>query len=178
MRAFRSLLVPALLGLILLTIAFVTRSGYFARKNPGVPINSAMREAMHMMVLPPEDEATVRAKFPTAQITSTGLRYVVRQPGDGITRPQRGQTVAVTYRGTLLDGTPIDDSFKNGAPFEFAAGQSAVIPGWDEAIMDMSVGEERMLVVPFWLAYGEKGVKGHIPPQATLIFDVTLVAVK
>ncbi len=175
MRALRPLLVPALFGLALLTIALVTRSGKLARDNPGAPINSAMREAMHMMTLPPADEAEVTRRFPAAEITSTGLRYVVTQPGDGVTKPARGQPVLVNYRGTFLDGTYLDDSFKRGAPYGFPAGQAQVIPGWDEAVMDMSKGEKRTLIIPYWLAYGEKGVTGHIPPKATLIFEVELV---
>lgn len=177
MRALRTLLVPAIFGLALLTIALITRSGKLARDNPGAPINSAMREAMNMMTLPPADEATVRQRFPSAEITSSGLRYLVTRPGDGKTRPARGQTVAVTYRGAFLDGTYLDDSFKRGAPYSFQVGRAQVIPGWDEAILDMTKGEKRTLIIPYWLAYGEKGVKGHIPPKATLVFEMELVNV-
>ncbi len=154
----------------------MTRSGKLARENPGAPINSAMREAMNLMTLPPADEAAVRQQFPAARITSTGLRYVVTRPGDGTTRPARGQTVAVNYEGTFLDGTPLDRSEK-GAPYRFQVGRAQVIPGWDEAILDMTEGEKRTLIVPYWLAYGEKGVKGHIPPKSTLIFDIELAEV-
>ena len=175
MRALRTLLVPALFGLALLTIALVTRSGKLARDNPGAPINSAMREAMDQMTLPPADEAAVLQRFPTAKITRTGLRYVVTQSGDGVSHPERGQVVAVNYRGAFLDGTYLDDSFKRGAPYNFQVGRAQVIPGWDEGILDMTKGEKRTLIVPYWLAYGEKGVKGSIPPKTTLVFEIELV---
>ena len=175
MRALKSLIVPALFGLALLTIAIVTRSGKFARENPGAPISSAMREAMNMMTLAPHDQAVVSQRFPNHEITNTGLRYVVTAPGDGMTFPERNQTIAVHYRGTLLDGTPIDDSFRRGEPYSFQVGQAKVIPGWDEALLTMSKGEKRTLIIPHWLGYGEKGVQGHIPPEATLIFEVELV---
>ncbi|MCF3651084.1 FKBP-type peptidyl-prolyl cis-trans isomerase [Synoicihabitans lomoniglobus] len=177
MRALRPLLIPALFGLILLGIALVTRSGKLARENPGVPINSAMREAMHMMVLPPADEALVNQRYPQTEITSSGLRYIVTAPGDGVTHPQRGEKVAVHYRGNFLDGTYLDDSYKRNGPYIFPAGVASVIPGWDEAVMDMSKGEKRTLIIPYWLAYGEKGVKGHIPEKTTLIFEIELVDV-
>ncbi|WP_221031298.1 FKBP-type peptidyl-prolyl cis-trans isomerase [Actomonas aquatica] len=177
MRALRTLLVPALFGLALLTIALVTRSGKLARENPGAPINSAMREAMNMMTLPIVDEGIVSQRYPKAEITPTGLRYLITQPGDGLTRPTRGQEVLVHYRGFFLDGTPLDDSYSKGQPFHLQAGQAQVIPGWDEAIMEMTKGEKRTLIIPYWLGYGEKGIKGHIPPEATLVFEVELVDV-
>lgn len=178
MRALRTLLVPAVFGAILLTIALVTRSGKFARDNPGAPINSAMREAMNMMVLAPNDEALVNQRFPGAKITSTGLRYIVRQPGDGVTRPRRGQTAIVHYQGALLDGRVFDDSRKQGQPFAFAVGLARVIKGWDEGVLDMTKGEKRTLIIPHWLGYGEKGVQEHIPAAATLVFEVELIDVR
>jgi len=178
MRALKTLLVPALFGAALLAIALVTRSGWFARDNPGEPINSAMREAMHRMTLDPADQAAVDQRFPGHEITGTGLRYVIREPGDGVTFPQRGQTVTVHFRGRLLDGTPIDESYADGAPKMFPIGQAQVIPGWDEGIMLMSEGERRTLIVRYWLGYGEKGVTGHIPPKATLVFDIQLLDVE
>jgi FKBP-type peptidyl-prolyl cis-trans isomerase len=177
MSHFRVLLVPAFFGLILLTIAIVTRSGKFARENPGNPINSAMRESMNMMVLDPADEAAISLRFPTAQITSTGLRYLINEPGDGTTKPERGQTVSVHYRGMFMDGTTLDSSFKRGEPFSFEVGLARVIPGWDEGVRDMTVGEKRTLIIPYWLGYGENGIQGHIPERATLIFEVELLKI-
>lgn len=178
MSRFRVLLVPALFGLILLTIAIVTRSGKFARENPGNPINSAMRESMNMMVLDPADEAAVSLRYPTASISATGLRYVINQPGEDSPKPERGQTVVVHYRGMFMDGTTFDNSFKRGEPFTFEVGLARVIPGWDEGVRDMTVGEKRTLIIPYWLGYGENGIQGHIPKKATLIFEVELLAIR
>lgn len=171
----RTLLVPALFGLALLGIAIVTRSGKLARDNPGAPINSAMREAMDMMVLDPRDEAIINQLYPQAEITQSGLRYVTTQAGDGTTHPTRGQPVAIHYRGRFLDGTYLDDSFKRGDTYKFPAGKAQVVPGMDEAIMTMTPGEKRTLIIPYWLGYGEKGVQGKIPAKTTLVFEVELV---
>lgn len=173
---FRSLLVPIALGVVLLLIAFVVRSGRFARDNPGLPINRAMREAVGQMALPGPDQAIVEQRFPNATVTPSGLRYLVTQPGTGTQRPQRGEYVTVHYQGRLLDGTIFDDSRAGGkGPLNVPVGQGRVIPGWDEALMDMTEGERRTLIVPHWLAYGERGARGRIPPRATLVFDVELL---
>ena len=176
MRGLRTLLVPALFGLALLIAALITRTGILARKNPGEPINSAMREAMGQASLPPRDAEQVAQRFPNAIVTPSGLRYRVDRPGQGGPMPQRGQFVSVHYRGELLDGTPFDDSYSRGeGPFNFPVGIGRVVPGWDEALMTMTKGEKRTLIVPYWLAYGEKGQRGRIPPRATLVFEVELV---
>lgn len=171
----RTLIVPAIFGLILLAIAITTRSGKLARENPGAPINSAMREAMDMMVLPPEQEAAVNLLLPDAEITPTGLRYVVQRTGQPDSQPQRGEVVGIHYKGTFMDGTYLDDSYSKGETFKFEVGKAQVVPGMDQAVMDMNVGEKRALVVPYWLAYGEAGVKGKIPEKSTLLFEIELV---
>lgn len=130
-----------------------------------------------MMTLPLGQDELIQRRFPGVQITKTGLRYVIEKDGDGETFPQRGQPVAITYRGEMLDGTYLDDSFKRGEPYRFPAGKAKVVPGMDEAIMTMSQGEKRTLIIPYWLGYGEKGVKGQIPEMMTLIFEVELVEV-
>ncbi len=173
--AMRTLIVPAIFGLILLAIAITTRSGKFARENPGAPINSAMREAMNMMVLPPEQEAEIARIYPGAQITQTGLRYVINRPGEEGTKPRRGEVVAIHYRGTFMDGTYLDDSYSKGESFKFEVGKAQVIPGMDQAVLDMNIGEKRSLAVPYWLAYGERGVQGKIPEKTTLLFELELL---
>ena len=165
-----------LLAVLLVTIALVTRSGLLWRQNPGRPINSAMREALDKQA--PQwstaDEQLVLQQYPTAHKHPSGLRYVVRAPGTGTEKPTIGAEVICHYDGRLLDGTPFDSSYRRGAPFVFRAGTGAVIRGWDEAFLDMKKGEKRTLIIPHWLAYGEKG-KGSIPPKATLIFEVELI---
>lgn len=107
--------------------------------------------------------------------TDSGLKYVVVQEGTGET-PKPGDLVKVHYTGTLQDGTKFDSSIERGEPIEFVLGRGQVIPGWDEGIGLMKVGGKAKLIIPPDLAYGESGAGGVIPPNATLNFDVELVA--
>jgi peptidylprolyl isomerase len=107
--------------------------------------------------------------------TASGLKYVVVEEGTGTT-PKPGDLVKVHYSGTLEDGTKFDSSYDRGEPIEFILGRGQVIPGWDEGIGLMKVGGKAKLIIPPDLAYGEQGAGGVIPPNATLNFDVELVA--
>ncbi|HEY1111374.1 MAG TPA: FKBP-type peptidyl-prolyl cis-trans isomerase [Opitutaceae bacterium] len=173
MRNFFYLL---LLAVILITIALVVRSGLLWRNNPGRPINAAMREALDKQSpqWSSNDEQLILQQYPNAHKTTSGLRYVVRAQGKG-SKPVIGSEVIAHYDGRLLDGTPFDSSYKRGIPFTFRVGTGAVIRGWDDAFIDMKPGEKRTLIIPHWLAYGEKGTKGKIPPKATLIFEVEML---
>lgn len=86
--------------------------------------------------------------------------------------------VDVHYTGKLEDGTVFDSSKDRGAPVQFTLGAGQVIPGWEQGIQGMKQGSRRVLKIPPELAYGKKGAGNAIPPNATLIFDVELVAVK
>lgn len=109
--------------------------------------------------------------------TDSGLRYKIIQEGNG-TKAEKGQTVSVHYKGQLPDGTVFDSSYKRNQPIDFALGVGQVIPGWDEGIGLLKVGDKARFVIPSDLAYGSAGAGGVIPPDATLVFDVELVAVK
>jgi len=109
--------------------------------------------------------------------TDTGLHYKMIQNGDGA-KADKGNTVAVHYKGMLTDGTEFDNSYKRGNPIEFPVGMGQVIPGWDEGIMLLQVGDKARFVIPSDLAYGSAGAGGVIPPDATLVFDVELMNVK
>lgn len=112
------------------------------------------------------------------ETTKSGLKYDDMIVGTGA-QPKDGQEVAVHYIGTLEDGTKFDASYDRGEPIKFPLGQGAVIPGWDEGIASMKVGGRRKLIIPGDLAYGPNPPPGApIPPNATLVFDVTLVGVK
>lgn len=174
----RSFLYLLLLGVVLATIAIVVRSGMLARKDPGRPINSAMREALNEQGTPElsgVDADIVRNKYPTAHRTPSGLMYVIRDPGDRGGIPRVGQEVIAHYDGRLLDGTPFDSSYNRGVPLTFRVGTGAVIKGWDEAFITMRKGEKRTLVIPYWLAYGAKGQPPKIPPSSTLVFEVEMI---
>lgn len=96
--------------------------------------------------------------------------------GDGA-EVKAGDKVSVHYIGTLQDGSEFDNSKKRGQPFEFTVGGGQVIKGWDEGLLGMKVGGQRILVIPPDKAYGEAGV-GPIPPNATLVFAIELLDIK
>lgn len=106
-----------------------------------------------------------------------GLQYSDVKVGQGA-MPKPGQTAVVHYTGTFPDGKKFDSSRDRGQPFEFALGQHRVIPCWDEGVATMRVGGRRKLVCPPALAYGARGADHVIPPNATLNFDVELLAVR
>jgi FKBP-type peptidyl-prolyl cis-trans isomerase len=103
-----------------------------------------------------------------------GLQYVVITNGTGA-MPTANDTVTVNYRGTFINGTEFDSSYKRGQPASFPV--MGVIHGWTEALLQMRVGSKWQLFIPSDLAYGEPGRTG-IPPNSTLIFDVELVSVQ
>lgn len=109
--------------------------------------------------------------------TASGLRYKILQKGDG-KKAEKGQMVSVHYKGQLADGTVFDSSYKRNQPLDFQVGVGQVIPGWDEGICLLQVGDKARLVIPSDLAYGSAGAGGVIPPNATLVFDVELMGVK
>lgn len=102
----------------------------------------------------------------------SGLQYKIVSAGTG---PQPGpeDTVSVHYRGTLIDGTEFDSSYKRGQPISFPV--TGVIAGWTEALQLMKEGAKWELYIPSELAYGERGTGGPIGPNATLIFEVELL---
>ena len=105
----------------------------------------------------------------------SGLQYKEIAPGTGKS-PKTTDTVTTHYKGTLIDGTEFDSSYKRGEPATFPV--SGVIPGWTEALQLMKEGAKWQLFVPSNLAYGEKGAGREIGPGATLIFEVELISVK
>jgi FKBP-type peptidyl-prolyl cis-trans isomerase len=104
----------------------------------------------------------------------SGLQYKILRSGDG-SSPKGTDTVETNYRGTLIDGTEFDSSYKRGQAAVFPV--NGVIAGWTEALQLMKVGDKWQLFVPPELAYGERGA-GPIGPNSTLIFDVELLSIK
>jgi len=109
------------------------------------------------------------------QTRSSGLQYEVLRKGTGTVNPKATDKVKVHYRGTLIDGTEFDSSYKRGAPAEFRLNQ--VIRGWTEALQLMRVGDKWRLIIPPHLAYGDRGAGNLIGPNATLIFEVELLGI-
>ncbi len=91
--------------------------------------------------------------------------------------PRKGQVVSVHYTGTLTNGTKFDSSVDRDEPFDFVLGVGQVIQGWDVGVAQMKVGDKVKLTIPPEMGYGAGGYPGVIPPNATLIFEVELLAV-
>jgi peptidylprolyl isomerase len=113
--------------------------------------------------------------------TPSGLQIIDTQEGTGAS-PKPGQTCVMHYTGWLYEngqkGKKFDSSVDRNEPFEFPIGMKRVIAGWDEGVSTMKVGGKRTLIIPPALGYGARGAGGAIPPNATLMFDVELLAVK
>src|SRR4051812_21289261 len=174
MRKYGILLI---LGLVLAFIAFQARTGIFRSRHPGEPANIYMRQVMAGTTLSEQDATIIREQYGTSHLNPSGLRYIMRRPGTG-TPAAVGDEVTVNYDGYLLvDGKKIDSSRDRHEPLTFRVGTGAVIKGWDEALAGMKPGEQRTVIVPWWLAYGDAG-HGPIPPRATLRFEIELLDVR
>ena len=120
------------------------------------------------------DFAQVAAKEPGAKVTASGLVFRSLQDGQGAS-PVATDKVKVHYRGTFQDGKEFDSSFKRNQPIDFPL--NAVIPCWTEGVQLMKVGGKAKLTCPPAIAYGARGAGGVIPPNATLQFEVELIAI-
>jgi FKBP-type peptidyl-prolyl cis-trans isomerase FklB len=105
----------------------------------------------------------------------SGLQYKILTEGKG-PKPTAADTVVCNYRGTLINGTEFDSSYKRGEPATFPVG--GVIKGWTEALQLMPVGSKWQLFIPSGMAYGERGAGADIGPNATLIFEVELISIQ
>jgi FKBP-type peptidyl-prolyl cis-trans isomerase FklB len=106
---------------------------------------------------------------------ASGLQYKVIKAGTG-KKPKINDSITAHYRGTLIDGTEFDSSYRRGQPATFPV--SGVIPGWTEALQLMEEGAKWQLFIPPNLAYGERGTGDVIGPNATLIFEIELISVQ
>jgi len=117
--------------------------------------------------------ATVAAQ--SVETLPSGVKVETIKAGTGAS-PAAGDTVKVHYRGTLTDGTEFDSSYKRGTPIEFPLNR--VIPCWTQGVQKIKVGGKAKLTCPGATAYGERGVPGTIPANATLVFEVELLDIK
>lgn len=110
-------------------------------------------------------------------MTTTELLVEELAPGAG-PAIAAGQTAVVHYTGMFPDGNVFDSSHRRNQPFAFELGAGRVIAGWDQGVVGMKIGGSRRLTIPPSLGYGERGAGGVIPPNATLVFEVELVAIE
>jgi FKBP-type peptidyl-prolyl cis-trans isomerase FklB len=133
------------------------------------------REAGEKARIAGEAYLAANGKKPGVVTLPSGLQYRVIVEGKG-KMPKATSTVTIHYVGKLIDGTEFDSSVKRGAPTTYPV--SGFMKGWIEALQLMKEGSKWELVIPSSLAYGESGAGGVIPPNATLLFDIELLAVK
>ena len=151
--------------------AGAVRSAFTARMNAKMQAQAAQAGSRNLA----EGQAFLAKNKAVAgvHVTPSGLQYMVLRQGSG-PQPMPTDRVRVNYRGTLLDGTEFDSSYKNGEPAEFALNE--VVRGWTEGVGLMPVGSKYRFWIPSSLGYGAKGM-GPIGPNATLVFDVELMAI-
>lgn len=136
---------------------------------------TASKEAATKNAAEGEKFLTENKKKEGVKTTASGLQYKVLKEGSGPS-PKETDTVVVHYKGTLLDGTEFDSSYKRNEPASFQVNR--VVKGWIEALQLMKPGAKYQLFIPAALAYGERGAGQLIGPNATLIFEVELVSIK
>ena len=172
MRSLRIAALIAVVSTMPLAAAAQTKPAAQAKPKPAPP-KPAAKPVPHPVGKPAPPPKPTQLGVTTA----SGLTYVITSRAKG-RRPKTGETVLVHYTGTLTDGTKFDSSQERKEPIAFPLGRGTVIKGWDEGIAQLGIGDSAVLVVPPQLGYGEKGAGGVIPPNATLVFVVTLVDVK
>lgn len=160
-----------IVGLVYITINY--------KNNPPVAGNTPTGQDQQNINNNMDNTQTPSTQTPGTQ--TGGLIVTTIKEGTGVAA-KAGDTVAMNYTGTLADGTVfdsnVDPKFKHVQPFIFTIGAGQVIPGWDQGIAGMKVGEQRKLVIQPDLAYGASGISGAIPPNAVLTFTVELLAIK
>jgi FKBP-type peptidyl-prolyl cis-trans isomerase FklB len=114
------------------------------------------------------------AKYDDVKVTPSGLQYTIKKQGNG-PKPGPNDTVEVNYHGTFINNKAFDSTY-SGDPVIFSL--DSVIAGWTEGLQLMPVGSIYKFYIPYNLAYGEEGYPGTIPPYATLIFEIELLAIK
>ena len=166
--------------------ALANKDGLLTKEEREKTLELFQKEMMEKQVAVAKEAATKNAaegekflaenkKKDGVKTTASGLQYKVLKEGSGAS-PKETDTVVTNYKGTLLDGTEFDSSYKRNEPMTFPVNR--VIKGWTEALQLMKPGAKFQLFIPSSLAYGERGAGRDIGPNATLIFEVELLSIK
>ena len=155
-------------GMLLVVLSFGTISQIF--------VGSAQAQATNAPVPAGANIETDKDTGKPIVSTPSGLKYVDLVVGTGAA-VKTGDHVSVNYVGKLLDGTKFDASADHGGTFDYVQGVTSLIAGWTEGTSTMKVGGKRKLIIPPQLGYGMQGAGDAVPPNATLIFEIELVAI-
>lgn len=179
-------MIPILILLLVILTGGVGIYFLFNQKNP--TSNLIQNTQPSPTIFFPQTQANSIQSSPTASPSKTPAIISSQDFPDGLkiedykigtsSAVKSGDTIIINYIGMLDNGQKFDSSYDRGQPFETQIGVGQVIKGWDEGIIGMQVGGQRRLIIPSSLGYGESGVPGQIPANATLIFDVELEAIK
>jgi FKBP-type peptidyl-prolyl cis-trans isomerase len=172
----KGLSISIIIGIIVVAIILLgTRKGAQTSQEPDVVFPEAVIETQEApKVL---EETTTQKKSALKTFKINNMIIDVQKEGQGVAI-ENGKTAVVNYTGKLTDGTVFDSSIPRGQPFEFLLGAGRVIEGWDKGVLGMKVGEVRTLTIPPEMGYGARGAGALIPPNATLVFEVELLAIK
>lgn len=157
------------LGYSIIIILAVAAAVYFLSRGTNEPAPITENTSM-------STEETTTTEGVQEETTTEGPMMKIMKEGTGV-EAKTGDTVSVHYTGYLEDGTKFDSSVDRGTPFEFTLGENRVIQGWEIGVLGMKAGEVRRLVIPPQFAYGPNGFPPVIPANATLAFEVELIAI-
>lgn len=166
------ILIVAILAVLIFLAAKERKTALAPKENKKEVIENQKSEPKQ------EVKKSEQVNQPKQETKTMELEIKTIQEGAGERIVKNGDTISVHYTGKLIDGTVFDSSVSRGVPFEFTIGQGMVIQGWEQGFLGAKVGEKRTLTIPAELGYGAQGAGGVIPPNATLIFDVEVVAIK
>ena len=138
--------------------------------------NAASAGEARLKVQRDSDIAQIQKLYPNAVVRPSGLRWIVDKTGSG-PKPAQGSVVTANLKGKLLTGDYFANTDLSGGAQQLPVGVGRIIPGLDEAFMDMSAGEKRTVIIPPELAYGERGLENAIPPNSFIIFELELVRI-
>lgn len=164
----RWILIGVVLAMFVLVLAWAMRPVDSPASGDG-PAETPVAQTPADTPAPEESPATAQ--------DATGLVIEDLGVGEG-PEAVSGNAVTVHYTGWLTDGTQFDSSLDSGQPFQFTLGQGDVIAGWDVGVAGMKAGGKRKLTIPPEMGYGEQGAGAAIPPNATLVFEVELLAIQ
>jgi len=164
-----------IINTVVITLLVILALGYGAMEIFDLSIISNKNSENMSEQQDSEENTNPNAANLPAEITELAAQII--QEGTGEAQVQVGDKITVHYTGILTNGTKFDSSVDRGQPFSLTIGVGQVIPGWDQGVVGMKVGEIRRLFIPAQFAYGKAGVPGTIPPNSPLIFDIQLISI-